>query len=123
MTADPAGTPARTLSATDAGDSVLAPGWQGALFAAPLPARMRWRAVDPDGLRLPPVAQLGVAVAQALAIVEARGAAWIVGTDEHTVELLRTPTGPVVHGGGPAAPRWTAVVGTAVAPRTKPSSR
>jgi len=102
---------------------VLAPGYQAALFAAPQPAQRRWRAVQPDGHRLPPVGQLGVAVAQALAIADAGGVAWIVGTDEHAVEIRRAAAGPTVHGAGPGCPRWAAAVHAALTPRHRPSSR
>lgn len=94
----------------DAPGPVLAPGQQATLLAPATPARLRWRAVDRDGARLPAVAELGIALAQALALAGAGGVAWIVGNDEHAVEIRSTAAGRVVHGADAAAPRWARAV-------------
>lgn len=107
---------------TACSDPVVAPGYQAALFPAPKTARLRWRAVRPDGTRLPPVTQLGVVIAQASTIAAAQGAAWIVGTDHHTLQVDRTPHGLTTTGGGPGAPAWTATVHSVLA-RTSRRSR
>jgi len=91
-------------------DPVVAPGYQAAFFPAPRTARLRWRAVRPDGTRLPPVGQLGAVIAQASTIAAAEGAAWIVGTDHHTVQIDHTPDGMTTTGAGPGAPAWTGAV-------------
>jgi hypothetical protein len=96
-------------------EPVVAPGYQAALFPPPRAARLRWRAVRPDGTRLPPVAQLGVVIAQARTIAAAEGAAWIVGTDHHTVEIDRTPDGEATACVGPDAPSWTTTVHSVLA--------
>jgi hypothetical protein len=71
---------------------VLAPGYQAFLFPGPPAARVRWRAIRRDGTRFPAVAELGVITAQVRALARADGIAWVVGSDEHTVEI-HPPTG------------------------------
>ena len=95
-------------------DPILAPGYQAALFPPPATARLRWRAVRPDGTRLPPVTRLGVVIAQARTIAATEGTAWIVGTDHHTVQIDRRPDGATSSHAAPDAPAWTATVHTAL---------
>jgi hypothetical protein len=105
---EPAGGGGRPAPAT-ADEPMLAPGYQGTLLPAPVTGQPRWRAVQPDGTRLPPVSQLGVVIAQATAIAGERGAAWIVGPGEHTIQVTRA--GATLHTTAAAAgPRWTATV-------------
>jgi hypothetical protein len=101
--------------ASESDDPVVAPGYQCALFPAPRARRARWRAVSIDAARLPQVGQLGVAIAQARALVLADGVAWIVGSDEHTVEISRRVAGFDVVGVTDGAPRWAFTVRTALA--------
>jgi hypothetical protein len=100
----------------------VAPGYQGALFRPPAAARPRWRAVRRDGVRLPPVAELGVVIAQAAAIAAAEGAAWIVGADHHTVEISAGPDGLWVSAAA-AAPRWVDTVTAALARSSRSGRR
>ncbi len=94
-------------------EPVVAPGYQCALFRPPAAARARWRVVRRDGGRLPPVAELGVAIAQASAVAGGEGRAWIVGADHHTAEITAGPDGLRVAGGS-APPRWVATVARAL---------
>jgi len=96
-------------------DPVVAPGYQSALFPAPPARRARWRAVRRDGARLPQIGQLGVAIAQARALVLTDGVAWIVGSDEHTVEITRLSAGFEVVGVTDRGPRWASTVRAALA--------
>ena len=99
-------------------DPIVAPGYQCVLLP-PAPGRtVRWRSVRRDGTRFPPVGDLGVVIAQARVLARADGAAWIVGSDHHTIEI-HTPlpqpghatTGFAVTGCGP---RWTHTVAQAL---------
>ncbi|SRR6266496_2083332 len=94
-------------------EPVVAPGYQCALFRPPAAARARWRVVRRDGTRLPPVAELGVAIAQASAVAGREAQAWIVGADHHTAEITAGPDGLQV-AGGDAPPRWVATVARAL---------
>jgi hypothetical protein len=94
-------------------EGVVAPGYQCELFRPPATAQARWRVVRRDGTRLPPVAELGVVIAQASAIAAREGRAWIVGADHHTAEITAGPDGLGVAAGS-APPRWVATVASAL---------
>jgi hypothetical protein len=96
-----------------AGGPVVAPGYQGALLPAPAIHRPRWRAVRPDGTRLPPVGQLGAVTAQATTIAAGQGTAWIVGPGGYTVEITRAAGRLQLTATAPE-PRWVATVRTAI---------
>ena len=98
------------------GEVVLAPGYQAVLIPGPPAVRVRWRVVRCDGTRFRPESELGVIIAQASALIRADGCAWVVGSDEHTIEIRGLPadgsTGRMeVMGVGP---RWTRTVEAAV---------
>ena len=95
---------------------VLAPGYQAFLIAGPPAVRVRWRVVRCDGTRFRPESELGVIIAQVSALIRADGCAWVVGSDEHTIEIRSLPTDGrtarmEVRGIGP---RWTRTVEAAV---------
>lgn len=95
---------------------VLAPGYQAHLFPGPPATRLRWRTVRGDGTRFRPVSELGVVIAQVLALVRADGQAWVVGSDEHTVEIHQLAAGE--SGSGMEVigigPRWTRTLAAAL---------
>jgi hypothetical protein len=98
------------------GEPVVAPGYQASLLSGPPSARVRWRVVRRDGTRFRPVSELGVVIAQVLALTHADGCAWVVGSDEHTIEVR---THPVERSGRQVevlgvGPRWTRTVQAAV---------
>jgi hypothetical protein len=113
VTTTPPATTPQPGGQPDGEQAVYAPGQQPALFPTPHPPPRRWRAVAADGRRLPPVGSVGVALAQTLALARANGAAWILGADEHTVQI-RHRSGPVVLGAGPGAPRWARAIAAAL---------
>ena len=130
MNPDPATTSMRaaTTAATDQSPddpasvgpdpAPVAPGYQAALFRAPPGTRLRWRAVRRTGDRLPP-ADLGVALAQARTLAATDGAAWIVGTDQHTIEIRRTDNpATFTVDAGTRPPRWAGTVQSALTART-----
>ena len=95
-------------------ETVVAPGYQTALLPAVPGRSVRWRTVRRDGTRFPPVGELGVVIAQARILAQTDGAAWIVGSDHHTIEISTGGDGPgpsprkfAVNGRGPA---WTHTV-------------
>jgi hypothetical protein len=94
---------------------VVAPGCQGHLFVGVPAVRVRWRVVRRDGTRFPEVAELGVIIAQVKTLAQADGVGWVVGSDEHTIEVRRRQddsAGPVeVIGVGP---RWSRTVAAAL---------
>jgi hypothetical protein len=97
-------------------DVVLAPGYQAYLLPGPPAARVRWRTVRSDGTRFRPVSELGVIIAQVRALVRVDGCAWVVGSDEHTIEIRshaeeNSASEIEVRGIGP---RWTYTIATAV---------
>jgi hypothetical protein len=83
--------PGTASSPVDGRDEpVLAPGYQAYLLPGVPQARVRWRTVRCDGTRYGAVGDLGLIVAQVKALIRADGVAWVVGSDQHTIEV-RTP--------------------------------
>jgi hypothetical protein len=106
-------------SADSSRELVVAPGYQCALLPGPPGRVVRWRSVRRDGTRFPPVGELGIVIAQARTLARADGAAWIVGSDHHTVEIHSHPADPGASAPGGFAvrgcgPRWTHTVARAL---------
>lgn len=85
---------------------MLAPGYQGALFAGnESESPSRWRVVEASGRRAASTTSLVLAIGQARALAEVAGRAWIVADDEAAVEVTHHSN---TFGVVPCGPGWPA---------------